>query len=147
MAEHSSREHDANPLQVLAVEPVRKISLSKIVTQAKAPNWGLGAISHKVPGSTNYVYDNTAGKGMWAYVVDTGVYTGHSEFEGRAFWGYNAYPNSKNTDMNGHGTHCAGVIASKTYGVAKKANIMAVKVLDGASVSCSPRLWVYEQAN
>lgn len=129
------------------MEPVRKISLSKIVTQAKAPNWGLGAISHKVPGSTNYVYDNTAGKGMWAYVVDTGVYTGHSEFEGRAFWGYNAYPNSKNTDMNGHGTHCAGVIASKTYGVAKKANIMAVKVLDGASVSCSPRLWVYEQAN
>ena len=32
-------------------------------------------------------------------------------------------------DANGHGTHCAGTIASKTYGVAKKANVYAVKVL------------------
>ena len=72
---------------------------------------------------------------MWAYVVDTGVYAAHTEFEGRAFAGYNAVPNTKNIDVNGHGTHCAGIIASKTYGVAKQANIMAVKVLDGASVS------------
>lgn len=32
--------------------------------------------------------------------------------------------------MNGHGTHCAGTIASRTYGVAKAANLIAVKVLD-----------------
>jgi len=36
-----------------------------------------------------------------------------------------------NTDMNGHGTHCAGTIGSKTYGVAKAANLFGVKVLNG----------------
>ena len=32
-------------------------------------------------------------------------------------------------DGNGHGTHCAGIVAGATYGVAKKANVIAVKVL------------------
>ena len=32
-------------------------------------------------------------------------------------------------DGVGHGTHCAGTIGSRTYGVAKKANLIAVKVL------------------
>ena len=33
------------------------------------------------------------------------------------------------TDGNGHGTHVASTVAGKSYGVAKKANIIAVKVL------------------
>jgi cerevisin len=37
--------------------------------------------------------------------------------------------NDVDEDGNGHGTHCAGTIASKSYGVAKKANVVAVKVL------------------
>jgi cerevisin len=32
-------------------------------------------------------------------------------------------------DGNGHGTHCAGTAAGKTYGVAKNANLIAVKVI------------------
>ena len=32
-------------------------------------------------------------------------------------------------DKNGHGTHVAGTVIAKTYGVAKKANAIAVKVL------------------
>ncbi|KAH7148284.1 peptidase S8/S53 domain-containing protein [Dactylonectria macrodidyma] len=118
---------------VLSVEPVRVIKIyAPKVTQSPA-TWNLGAISHRTAGSREYVYESSAGKDMWAYVVDTGVYAAHTEFEGRAFAGYNAVPNTKNIDVNGHGTHCAGIIASKTYGVAKQANIMAVKVLDGAS--------------
>lgn len=72
---------------------------------------------------------------MWAYVIDTGVYTQHSEFQGRAFLGYNAYPGVTNVDRNGHGTHVAGTIIGKTYGVAKWGNVMAVKVFDTGSVS------------
>lgn len=72
---------------------------------------------------------------MWAYVVDTGVNTVHTDFEGRAFNGYNAYPNSPFTDVNGHGTHCAGTIAGRIHGVAKKANVMAVKVFHDGGVS------------
>ena len=37
--------------------------------------------------------------------------------------------NDVDDDNNGHGTHCAGTIASKKYGVAKAANVIAVKVL------------------
>lgn len=72
---------------------------------------------------------------MWAYVIDTGVNVAHSEFEGRAVLGYNAYPNTKFADVNGHGTHVAGTIIGKTYGVAKKGNVMAIKVFDAGSVS------------
>jgi subtilisin family serine protease len=40
---------------------------------------------------------------MYNYIVDTGVRTTHTEFEGRAVWGYNAV-NDDNNDNAGHGT-------------------------------------------
>lgn len=64
-----------------------------------------------------------------AYVIDTGVNIHHEEFEGRAVWGATIPVGDPDEDGNGHGTHVAGTIASKTYGVAKKAKIVAVKVL------------------
>lgn len=63
------------------------------------------------------------------YVIDTGINTAHVEFEGRAVWGKTMPLNDEDEDGNGHGTHCAGTIASAKYGVAKKANVIAVKVL------------------
>ncbi len=104
-----------------------------IVTESGAP-WGLGSISHKAPNSTSYVYDEAAGAGTYAYIIDTGLNTAHQEFEGRGSLGYNAYPNSQFVDQLGHGTHTAGTIGSKTYGVAKKANLISVKVFDTGSV-------------
>jgi cerevisin len=62
-------------------------------------------------------------------VIDTGVNIHHEEFEGRAVWGATIPVGDPDEDGNGHGTHVAGTIASKTYGVAKKAKIVAVKVL------------------
>lgn len=50
---------------------------NSLTTRNGAP-WGLGRISHKSAGSTSYVYDTTAGKGSTVYVVDTGIYIGHS---------------------------------------------------------------------
>ena len=37
---------------------------------------------------------------------------------------------SPKTDLNGHGTHVAGTVMSNTYGLAKKATAIAVRVLD-----------------
>ena len=62
-------------------------------------------------------------------MIDTGVNVNHEEFEGRAVWGATIPVGDEDEDGNGHGTHVAGTIASKTYGVAKKAKIVAVKVL------------------
>ena len=65
------------------------------------------------------------------YIIDTGVFAEHEDFEGRVRWGANFVKTDPAKDLNGHGTHCAGTVAGKKYGVAKKANIIAVKVLDG----------------
>lgn len=65
-------------------------------------------------------------------MIDTGIYTAHPEFEGRATFLANYAGDGSNTDGNGHGTHVAGTIGSKTYGVAKKTKLYAVKVLDAS---------------
>lgn len=76
-----------------------------------------------------YLYNPKGGEGVDVYVIDTGIHVTHVEFEGRASWG-NTVPNDDvDEDGNGHGTHCAGTIASRKYGVAKAANVIAVKVL------------------
>ena len=94
---------------------------------------GLARISHRAKLTfgtfTKYEYDSDGGAGVDVYVIDTGNNTKHVEFEGRASWGKTIPQNDVDEDNNGHGTHCAGTIASKAYGVAKAANVIAVKVL------------------
>lgn len=120
-----------NPM-VKFVEKDSRVFASEFDTQNGAP-WGLSRISHREPlslGSFNkYLYDSDAGEGVTSYVIDTGVNIAHKEFEGRAKWGSTIPSGDEDVDGNGHGTHCAGTIASKHYGVAKKADIVAVKVL------------------
>lgn len=76
-----------------------------------------------------YLYAADAGEGVDAYVIDTGTNTEHVDFEGRAHWGKTIPAGDADEDGNGHGTHCSGTVAGKKYGVAKKANVYAVKVL------------------
>lgn len=78
---------------------------------------------------TKYEYDPNGGEGVDVYVIDTGINVDHVEFEGRASWGKTIPQNDFDEDNNGHGTHCAGTIASSRYGVAKAAHVIAVKVL------------------
>ncbi|KAK8078580.1 hypothetical protein PG996_004750 [Apiospora saccharicola] len=82
----------------------------------------------------DYLYDSSAGEGVTVYVIDSGIYVDHPDFEGRAYHGYNAIDRNNNSeDDNGHGTNVAGIVGSATFGVAKKAEIVAVKVLDSQS--------------
>jgi len=100
--------------------------------QRNAP-WGLARVSHREPLGfrtfNKYLYEKGAGEGVTVYVVDTGVNVDHIDFEGRAKWGATIPQGDKDIDGNGHGTHVAGTIAGKRYGVAKKAEVVAVKVL------------------
>lgn len=95
--------------------------------------WGLARISHRNSlsfGTFNkYLYSADGGEGVDVYVIDTGTNVEHVDFEGRANWGKTIPNDDADEDGNGHGTHCSGTIAGKKYGVAKKANIYAVKVL------------------
>lgn len=114
------------------VERDSLVQASEFDTQNGAP-WGLSRISHRERlnlGSFNkYLYDDEGGKGVTSYVIDTGINVNHKDFDGRAKWGKTVPLNDEDIDGNGHGTHCAGTIASKHYGVAKGANVVAVKVL------------------
>ena len=76
-----------------------------------------------------YLYSVDGGEGVDVYVIDTGTNIEHVDFEDRAHWGKTIPANDEDVDGNGHGTHCSGTIAGKKFGVAKKANVYAVKVL------------------
>jgi subtilisin family serine protease len=104
--------------------------IKAFATQSGAP-WGLARLSNTNAGSTTYTYDDTAGSGTCAYIIDTGIQTNHPDFGGRAVWGRN-FVGSGTTDDNGHGTHVAGTIGGTTYGVAKKTTLIAVKVLNAS---------------
>jgi len=100
--------------------------------QRDAP-WGLARVSHRKPLSfgtySHYLYDQRGGSNVTAYIIDTGVNIDHEDFGGRAVWGATIPDNDSDEDGNGHGSHCAGTVAGTKYGVAKKAKIVAVKVL------------------
>ncbi|GAA1726478.1 S8 family peptidase [Streptomyces yatensis] len=101
-------------------------------TQENPPSWGLDRIDQEdTEGDKAYNYPDSAGEGVTAYVIDTGVRTSHKDFEGRATSGFDAVDNDDSADDgNGHGTHVAGTIAGAEHGVAKKAKVVAVRVLD-----------------
>lgn len=77
-----------NSDEVEYVEADTKVKASATLMQTNAPP-GLERISHAARGQKGYVFDSTAGKGITAYVVDTGIRTTHNEFEGRAEFGAN----------------------------------------------------------
>lgn len=114
----------------------------ELTIQSNVP-WGLSCISHKSLPTTDYIYDPQGGTDTYAYIVDTGLATNLSEFEGRAVFAHNAVNGTTDDDNVGHGTHVAGTIGSKSYGVAKAANLVSVKVLDSELVSFRSR-WAIE---
>lgn len=111
-------------------------SVDLLNTQTDAP-WGLQRISQvekmnrKDVRSLNftYRYDSSAGKGVDIYVIDTGVMVDHVDFGGRARWG-KTFGQYEDRDDFGHGTHVAGIAAGTRYGVAKAANIIALRVMN-----------------
>ncbi|KAK0704357.1 peptidase S8/S53 domain-containing protein [Lasiosphaeris hirsuta] len=91
----------------------------------------------KLPAAGPYVYkynDKSSGKGVIAYVIDTGINDKNVQFGGRATKGPKFVTDlvpgtvTNNNDNQGHGTHCAGIIGSKDYGVAKDVEIIGIKV-------------------
>ncbi|MFH8872764.1 S8 family peptidase [Streptomyces griseus] len=116
---------------VASVEQNQKVHAT--ATQTNAP-WGLDRIDQpNLPLNGTFTYPDSAGANTTVYVLDTGVRITHQDIAGRAYNGYDFVDNDNVAqDGNGHGTHVATTAAGTVYGVAKKAKIVAVRVLNNS---------------
>lgn len=121
-----ARQALLNNPQVAYIAPDAVATLADTQTAA---TWGLDRIdqrSRTLDGLYHYV---ATGAGVTAYVIDTGILFSHTEFDGRAVFGFDSYPELAD-ECDGHGTHVAGTIGGKTYGVAKGVTLVSVRVFD-----------------
>ena len=105
------------------------------VEGTSTPPWHLDKLDQEGLQPDGSFLPGGTGEGIDIYVLDSGINMAHSEFENRAFPGIDfvdEYTNSQNKgkDCNGHGTHVASLATGKTVGVAKKATVYSVRVLD-----------------
>ncbi|MET8154585.1 S8 family serine peptidase [Actinoplanes sp. NPDC049668] len=113
---------------VAVVEQDRKVRVSG--TQRSAP-WSLDRVDGRSRSLSGTFTPSSSAAGVHAYVIDTGIRISHKEFGGRASFGYDFVDgDSSARDCNGHGTHVAGSLGGRKYGVAKSVRLVAVRVLD-----------------
>ncbi|SNT53731.1 Serine protease, subtilisin family [Asanoa hainanensis] len=129
MSEQQAVKLAADPA-VASVEAVQRIGV--LDTQNNPPNWGDDRIDQaNLPLNQAYTYPANPGQGATVYVLDTGLNANHVDFTGRVRQGTDMVDNDSNpADCHGHGTHVAGTAVGTSYGVAKKASVVAVRVLN-----------------
>ena len=126
MTEQQAERTAADP-DVAYVEQDQRVQVD---TDQTNPVWNLDRIDQRnetLDAKYNYL---TTASNVHAYVIDTGMRLTHDQFGGRASSGFDAIDGGSADDCNGHGTHVAGTLGGKNYGVAKAVSLVAVRVLN-----------------
>lgn len=89
-------------------------------------DWGVEAIK------TPHVWDKTMGEGVTIVTMDTGIDESHPDLIHSVKSKFNMIEKSLDVkDEYGHGSHVAGLLTGKATGVAPKADLHVIKVLNG----------------
>jgi serine protease len=121
-------------LENAAVKAVYETGYRKLYGTQTDATWGVDRLDQTTSSLDRTYKYNADGKGVTAYIIDTGINVKHPTFEGRAVLGADVTKDKgtskENIDGHGHGTHVAGTVGSKNWGVAKGVKLVAVKVFD-----------------
>lgn len=115
-----------------------QVPASLALTAPVSTPWHLDRINQaKLPLDGNSALGPLTGAGIDIYIVDTGIRGSHEQVIGRVLPGIDiptdngsSKVNPVTSDCDGHGTHVAGLAAGSTVGVATRARLIAVRVLD-----------------
>ncbi len=111
------------------VDFIEEDGMSYLSPTQSGVTWGIDRIDQRDrPLNGTYTYDYTASN-VRVYVIDSGILASHGDFGGRVLAGATAISDGRGTsDCNGHGTHVAGTVGGATWGVAKQARLVPVRV-------------------
>ncbi|XP_071507994.1 aqualysin-1-like [Diadema antillarum] len=93
-------------------------------------SWGIDRIDQREMTQNGDMDLSGYGAGQYIYVIDTGINKDHNDFDNNRAGSAADMLGGNGDDCNGHGTHCAGTAASKSYGVANEANVLGIRVLN-----------------
>jgi subtilisin family serine protease len=136
LTEAAARRLAADP----TVKAVYQDGTAKALDVQDNPTWGLDRVDQaNLPLDKKFNYPGSGASNVTVYVTDTGIKTSITDFEGRASVGADFIEDGQNgQDCSGHGTHVSGTIGSKTYGVAKKAKLVSVRMLGTSCTGNGP---------
>lgn len=122
----------SNPAVVRVQRDASRVVVQGVTRRTTATGlWGLDRIDQRALPLDGWIATASDGRGVNAYVLDSGIRTAQSQFAGRVRPGFTAIADGRGTeDCNGHGTRVAGVIAGADTGVAPAAYLTPVRVVD-----------------
>ncbi|ORZ36879.1 peptidase S8/S53 domain-containing protein [Catenaria anguillulae PL171] len=124
--------HSVERDQVVSLNQAASVWPEQSLTQNNVP-WNLARVwqaSTPVASPTQFKYWSRAGRGVDAYILDSGISELVDDYAGRVIRGVQTSSDGSFEDTTGHGSHVASLVAGTRWGIAKSSTLYNVKVLN-----------------